>query len=201
MSDLPFREIEVKAVVDDLAARRRLVELSGGRLVFAGAMADRRYDTPHGELGDRDDVLRLRVYRPADACGTVRAEIAWKGPATSERGYKLRDELSARVTDPEAMHGILARLGYVVTRAIDRDIAQYEIGEATIRFEQYPLMDVLVEVEGTQAGIERAIIALGLPRVSFTNQSLDSFVARFETRTGMAASLAHAGAAGVESRG
>lgn len=72
---------------------------------------------------------------------------------------------------------------------IDREIAQYELGGATIRFERYPRMDVLVEVEGIPDAIEQAIAALGMLRGEFTAERLLSFVSRFERRTGVRSAL------------
>ena len=72
---------------------------------------------------------------------------------------------------------------------IDRDVVQYAFREATVRFERYPRMDALVEVEGQPDDIERAIRALGMPRNAFTADRLPAFVARFEARTGERAAL------------
>jgi hypothetical protein len=72
---------------------------------------------------------------------------------------------------------------------IDREIAQYELGSAMIRFETYPRMDVLVEVEGTPEAIEQAIEALGMARGEFTSERLPTFVSRFEKRTGVRAAI------------
>jgi hypothetical protein len=58
-----------------------------------------------------------------------------------------------------------------------------------VRFEHYPRLDDLVEVEGTPEQIERAIVALGLPREGFTDERLPDFVRRFEARTGQRAAL------------
>jgi predicted adenylyl cyclase CyaB len=181
-----MREVELKAVLDDWDARRRRVEAAGARLVFAGRLEDRRYDTPARELLARDVVLRLRVYRDGDR---ATAELGWKGATTYEGGYKVREELEADIGDAPALAGILERLGYVVTRAIDRVIAQYVLRETTIRFERYPRMDDLVEVEGAPDGIEHAIAALGIPRASFTSERLPRFVERFQARTGERAAL------------
>lgn len=182
-------EVELKSVVDDVARRRAAVERSGGRLVFAGQLLDRRYDTADHALAARDEVLRVRVYRSADE---TRAELDWKGPTRRESGYKLREELATHVSDPDELTAILDRLGYVVTIAIDRAITQYDLGGAMIRFEQYPRLDDLVEVEGTPEQIERAIAALGLPRDGFTTDRLPDFVRRFEARTGTRAALSQA---------
>ena len=181
-----MREVELKAVLDDWDARRRRLDAAGARLVFAGRLEDRRYDTAARELVARDVVLRLRVYRNGDR---TTAELGWKGATGYEGGYKVREELQAATDDALALAQILERLGYVVTRVIDRVIAQYELGDTIIRFERYPRMDDLVEVEGTPAGIERAIEALGIPRAHFTSERLPQFVQRFQARTGERAAL------------
>ena len=76
------------------------------------------------------------------------------------------------------------RLGLQVTRTIDREIAQFKLCGATVRFESYPRMDDLVEVEGTAEQIERAVAIIGLPRESFSADSLPEFMVRYEQRTG-----------------
>jgi hypothetical protein len=104
-------------------------------------------------------------------------------------GYKVREELGTPVADPDALATILGHVGFVVTRAIDREIAQYELDGTVVRFERYPRMDPLVEVEGAPEGIEHAIVVLGLPRGGFTSDRLPSFVRRFQERTGETAAL------------
>jgi hypothetical protein len=79
---------------------------------------------------------------------------------------------------------------------IDRAIWQYDLQGATVRFERYPRMDDLVEVEGDPATIERAISILGLPRDSFTTERLPDFARRFEARTGQSAALSDGELAG-----
>ena len=184
-----MREIEVKSVVDDLDARRRRIVEHGAALVFEGRLEDRRYDTPDQVLTARDEVLRVRTYwrdgRPDTA-------LEWKGPRLIENGYRVRDEQSVTSGSLETLELILMRLGYRVTKAIDRHIVQFELHGAVIRFERYPRMDDLVEVEGEPAAIERAIIALGMTREGFTGDSLASFTERYERRTGTSAALADA---------
>jgi predicted adenylyl cyclase CyaB len=189
-------EVELKSVVDDIERRRAAIEAAGATLVFAGRLEDRRYDTTDRSLMSRDHVLRMRVYRDSQA---TRAQLDWKGPTRYDDGYKLREELEARVTDADALVAILGQLGYVVTIAIDREIDQYELDGAMIRFERYPRMDTLVEVEGSPEQIERAIAALGLPRAGFTSERLPDFASRFEARTGTRAALSHAALAGDDS--
>jgi len=190
-------ETELKALVPELAVARRRVESRGGRMTFAGRLEDRRYDRSDLSLAALDHVLRLRVYR--DQAGEVaRASLDWKGPSSTSGTYKQREELNSDVAgDPAQLARILDRLGFTITMQIDREIWQYEIEGAVVRFERYPRMDDLVEVEGTPEAIERAITALGLERGSFTAERLPDFVRRFEARTGRAAALSDAELAGA----
>ena len=175
------REVELKSVVDDVDACRRRLEGAGARLTFEGRLEDRRYDDADGRLGDADQMLRVRSFGGADG---GRATLEWKGPTRYEDGYKVREEISVEAADASSVHTLLERLGYAVAVEIDRDVAQYVLDRATIRFERYPHMDVLVEVEGPPEAIERAIEALGIPRERFTADRLATFMARFEVRTG-----------------
>jgi predicted adenylyl cyclase CyaB len=182
-------EVELKSVVDDVERRRANVERAGATVVYAGRLEDRRWDTPDRALLAKDHVLRVRTYR-SDA--GVRAELNWKGPTRREGGYKLRDELETKVGDPDALGEILTALGYEVSIAIDREIVQYDLEGTMIRFERYPRMDDLVEVEGEPVDIERAIAALGLPRDGFNTDRLPDFVKRYEERTGARAQISDA---------
>jgi adenylate cyclase class IV len=185
-----MREVELKGVVDDLSARRRAVAESGGVLVFEGRLEDRRYDTGNDALTDRDEVLRTRTYRgPGD---DARTSLDWKGPRTIEHGYRVREEQSVGVDSLATLEIILDRLGFRITKAIDREIVQFELHGAVVRFERYPRMDDLVEVEGEPAAIERAIALLGMERRDFNGDSLAAFARRYEDRTGIAAALSDA---------
>jgi len=181
-----MREVELKAVVDDLSAARRLLEQAGAKLSFEGKLSDRRYDVESRELALRDEVLRVRRYQ---GMGSSKTYFDWKGPTETQDVYKIREELSTLVEDFEALDQMLVRLGFVVTMEIDREIAQYDVAGATIRFETYPRMDVLVEVEGQPDSIENAIEVLGVARGKFSSDRLTTFVGRFEQRTGVRAAI------------
>jgi adenylate cyclase class 2 len=181
-----MREVELKAVCDDLATRRKKIEQSGATLTFEGRLVDRRYDIESRELTDRDEVLRVRRYESAASTKTY---LDWKGSTETTGTYKIREEISTLVENASALEQLLARVGFVVTAEIDRQIAQYDLEGASIRFETYPRMDCLVEVEGEPDAIERAIEALGMARGEFTSDRLSNFVDRFEQRTGVRAAL------------
>ncbi|HTC24777.1 MAG TPA: hypothetical protein VK688_10455 [Gemmatimonadales bacterium] len=189
------QELELKAIVPDpIALRGRLVG-ANARSGFRGLMEDRRYDR-EGTLAARDEVLRTRRFLPAD--GPIEAELTWKGPTRrSADGYKLREELTSRVTPgSDAPGAILEALGYTVVQAIDRWVELFEVGGAVLRIEWYPRMDVLLEVEGAPEAIERAIRASGLPREAFSADMLVDFVRRYDARGARPAVLAVTGLAG-----
>jgi adenylate cyclase class IV len=160
-----MREVELKSVVDDIDRRRALVEQAGGKLEFDGRLVDRRYGDSAGRLMLIDHVLRRRVYETARG---REGHIDWKGPTQYEHGYKVREELSTRIGDADAAAEILENLGYSVILEIDRHIWQYSLGQATIRFERYPRMDDLVEVEGPPEAIENGISVIGLDRSGYS---------------------------------
>lgn len=188
----PTREVELKARVEDVDAAHRNIENAGALLVFDGSLHDRIYDTPDRALAADGVVLRLRSY--VSPLGET-AHLDWKGPTSQEDGFKVRSELTTGVTGPNELAAILRRIGFEIVSQIDRKIVQYEIQDAgghartVIRFEQYPRMDVLVEVEGHQAGIERAISGLGIPRAMFSADRLTNFVRAYEARTGQKAAI------------
>lgn len=189
-------ELELKAVVPDPAQLRRALAAAGAELEWSGLMMDRRYDR-HGELAARDEVLRTRAYQPIRTPGAIRrAEVTWKGPTgRSPEGYKLRREIELHLSGEGEPGEFLAALGYEIVHAIDRRIEQYALGDTMVRLERYPRMDGLVEVEGSPAGIERAIAATGIPRSAFLPDALTDFVTRYNaTHSGSAAvSLAELG--------
>jgi predicted adenylyl cyclase CyaB len=179
-------EVELKAVVGDIDAMQKRVESAGGELTFDGRLSDKRYDLPSRQLAQRDEVLRVRRYESRES---VQIQVDWKGPTDAAGEYKVREEISTIVQDFKGLTSILEKLGYEVTREIDRQIVQYRLEGATVRFETYPRMDVLLEVEGEPPVIEQAIAALGMLRGEFTTERLAAFVDRFEQRTGVRAAI------------
>lgn len=183
-----MREVELKGLLTsdaELAAARARLEDAGAELMYEGRLEDKRYDTTDRALALQDHVLRLRVYRSE----TVVTSLDFKGPTTYADGFKVREEHTVGADDPVALARILEAMGYVITREIDREIAQYRHAGAVIRFERYPRMDILVEVEGEPEAIERAILTLGMPREGFTTERLPDFVLKYESRTGERAAI------------
>ncbi len=183
----PADELEVKARVDDPEELRAALVRAGATLEFRGDMIDRRFDRA-GSLTQRDEVLRLREFRPADGTPAY-GVLGWKGPPSQRGTYRHRAEAEARVATPDSVVTILEQLGFAVSLRIDRRVEVYRLRQAVLRLEWYPEMDVLLEVEGDPPAIERAIAATGLARDRFLPESLPYFVSQYEARTGRAALL------------
>jgi adenylate cyclase class IV len=184
----PADELEVKARVEDPEGLRAALARAGAELQFRGDMIDRRFDRDR-TLARRDEVLRLRLYRPADGAPAY-GVLGWKGAHSKRGAYRHRAEAEARVADPDQAVTILERIGFSVSLRIDRRVEVYRLAGAVLRLEWYPAMDVLLEVEGEPGAIEQAIAATGLDRDGFLAESLPYFVARYEARTGRSALLA-----------
>jgi predicted adenylyl cyclase CyaB len=181
-----MREVELKGVVSDEASAVARLRSGGAVEVFDGQLIDRRYDTPDRRLFARDEVLRVRVAVRGDE---RRARLDLKGPASYPGGYKVREEIGTELDDAHVIEQVLATLGLVVTREIEREILTFHCRGAIVRFERFPRMDTLVEVEGAPETIEAAIVVLGIPRAGFTSERLAEFVRRYERRTGQRAAL------------
>ena len=188
-------ELELKAVVPDPAAARQALRAAGAERTFQGMLRDRRLDR-EGSLTAGDRVLRLREWAPAEGAG--HAVLGWKGPTSvSPGGYKEREEIECAVTDRTAALALFEALGFGVVQSIDRYVEVYRLSDGVARLEWYPRLDVLVEIEGPPAGIERLIAVTGLPRSACLPDPLAAFAARYEARTGLPAVLSEAGLKGA----
>lgn len=187
-------ELELKAVVPNPAAARQALRAAGAERTFQGMLRDRRLDRKGG-LTASDLVLRLREWTPSAGAG--QAVLGWKGPTSvSPGGYKQREEIECAVADGTAVLALLEALGYGVVQTIDRYVEVYRLADGMARLEWYPRLDVLVEIEGPPADIERLIAVTGLPRSACVPDPLAAFAARYEARTGRPAVLSEAGLKG-----
>jgi hypothetical protein len=110
----------------------------------------------------------------------------------SPEGYQRREEIQTHQGDGQGTLRLFAACGFSVVEAIDRLVEVYHIGGAVLRLEWYPRMDVLIEIEGPAAAIERVIPGLPLPRQALRPVLLRVFAAGFTARDGRPGLLAEA---------
>ncbi len=179
-------ELELKAVVPDPDAVRLRLNAAGAVAGFRGRLLDRRFDHDRALLA-RDEVLRIRRWEATD--GSAREELTWKGSTGEHQGYKAREEIECQLAGGAPADQLLTALGFAEVHRIDRHVELYRLGEASGRLEWYPVLDTLIEVEGTPEAIEQMIALTGIARSSFSSEPLDHFLAAYQARTGRSARL------------
>ena len=125
------------------------------------------------------EFAEVRAYQHGDDFRAIDWNVSARLGTPYIKTFTEERELTVREGAPA---GLLEALGFEVVHAIDRYIEVFEFADGHARLEWYPRMDVLIEVEGAPAGIERVIAATGLPRGSFTNEALDAFTGRYDAR-------------------
>ena len=107
------REIEVKFYVRGLISTEKLLQELGADQVQARTHEyNLRFDTPDGELTQRDHVLRLRKDSAA--------RVTYKGPGFTLDGVYHRKEIEFAVSDFDAAQTLLEALGYQVSMVYEK---------------------------------------------------------------------------------
>ena len=157
-------EREVKLEFASPAAARDAVRACG-----AAPKRNRRLqhdalvDTADGWLRDRRSVLRVRREEG-------RTVLTFKGPVQPS-AMKVREEIETEVSDGDALLELLGRLGFLVWFRYEKYREEFALGSLVIAIDETPI-GTYVEVEGDEAGIERATRALGRTPADFV---LDSY--------------------------
>jgi adenylate cyclase class 2 len=149
-------EIEVKFVVEDLAAVRQ-------RLVSLGATLDRprtyerniRFDTPWDGLRTQGKLLRLRQ----DAT----ARLTYKGmpETTYDSEARVREELEVEVSDFQMTLDLLQRVGFEPRQIYEKYRETFVYEGVEVVLDEMPFGD-FVELEGADEALKATAAALGL---------------------------------------
>jgi adenylate cyclase class 2 len=149
-------EVEVKFLVDDLAAVRDRLLAFGAR-IHKPRVYERnvRFDSPWDGLRTQGKLLRLRQ----DAI----ARLTFKGePQTAvESEARVREELEVEVGDFQTTQALLERVGFEPKQVYEKYRETFIFGRAEVVLDEMPFGD-FVELEGEEASIQAAAAALGL---------------------------------------
>lgn len=149
-------EIEVKFLVDDLAAVRDRLMVLGAR-IHKPRVYERnvRFDDPWDGLRRQGKLLRLRQ--------DMVARLTYKGePQTAvESEARVREELEVEVGDFQTTLTLLARVGFEPKQVYEKYRETFIFGRVEIVLDEMPFGD-FVELEGDDASIQAAVAALGL---------------------------------------
>jgi adenylate cyclase class 2 len=160
----PQRETEVKLRVRDLGSVREALRVLGARPVHERHFEDNvLFDDAAGTLRARGTVLRVRR--------TLRGGVlTFKGPREIRDGVKSREERETAVADPEALDGILRRLGYRPIFRYQKYRESWSHGGQSVELDETPIGS-FVEVEGDAAGIHAVAAALGYGPADYLTES------------------------------
>jgi adenylate cyclase class 2 len=143
------QELEVKFFVRDLRLlEQRLIRLQADLVQPRTHEINLRFDTPGGELAKGFQVLRLRQDNAA--------RLTYKGPARSEGGVRVRQEIEFVVSDFEAARALLEALGYQVAMVYEKYRSVYDIGLVHVTLDVLPYGD-FIEIEGPDPESIRAV--------------------------------------------
>jgi adenylate cyclase class 2 len=151
-----FIETEIKLLVPDLVAAEAGVRAAGAVLA-APRVFERnvRYDDAQGGISARHQVLRLRQ--------DTRVRFTYKEdlPVAEGGGAMSRFEAEVEVSDFEAMHEILRRLGYHPYMSYEKYRTTYTLDDCEIDLDELPF-GAFVEIEGSPDGIASVRERIGL---------------------------------------
>jgi len=163
------QETEIKLRVASARAARARVRRLGARLVKPRHFEDNTlYDDAAGTLRGQGCVLRLRRV---DGAGL----LTYKGPGSVALAVKSRREVETVVEDPDALHRILAAIGFLPRFRYQKYRAVYRHRQVEIVIDETPI-GVFLEIEGAPQAIHETAAALGFARRDYV---LESYVALF----------------------
>jgi adenylate cyclase class 2 len=134
------QELEVKYYITDLQALEDRLKELGARLAQAHVFeSNLRFDTPEGDLTRNYQVLRLRQ--------DTEARLTYKGPARTQDGVRVRQEIEFTASDFNAARALLEALGYTVSMMYEKYRTTYELDGVLVTLDEMPYGD-FAEIEG-----------------------------------------------------
>lgn len=143
-------EVELKVRADHDAIRPGLAAVDADPLDEV-SQVDSYYNHPCRDFADTDEALRLR--EESNDGESVR--ITYKGPLLEDES-KTRREVETVVEDPEAMTGILTKLGFEEVASVRKTRDRFAVEGFTVSLDTVEGLGEFVEVE-TKATDEAAI--------------------------------------------
>lgn len=150
-------EVEVKFLVSDLNAFRQTLLAAGASLARERVFEHNiRFDTADDQLLQRKQLLRLR----RDTAATLTFKGQPPGQTTDSEA-KVHEELEVTVSDFEETAQIIQRLGFKARQVYQKYRETFHFNEVEVVLDEMPFGD-FVELEGEEAAIKEAAVALGL---------------------------------------
>ncbi len=160
-------EIEVKCLIDDLAAmRQRLVALGATCTTPRTYEENLLFDTPDAQLRHQGCLLRLRRDRRNHK----------EPPAHHDLDFKIMHEYEVEVSDFAQMQTILEKLGFTPALRLEKYRETLTYQRVEIVLDEVPF-GTFMEIEGPRDAIRDIVTALGL---DFAARLVSSYAEIFE---------------------
>ncbi|MGQ4809728.1 hypothetical protein NKDENANG_03153 [Candidatus Entotheonellaceae bacterium PAL068K] len=155
VTSMGHEEIEVKFILEDIAAMRPRIVAMGARLTTPRTYESNvTFDTPDQHLKRHNRLLRLRCDQ--------RHVLTYKEPAaTAAPDFKVRREYEVEVSDFAHMHTILESLGFTPAMRYEKYRETFTYQHAEVLLDETPL-GAFLEIEGSQDTIRTIATQLGL---------------------------------------
>jgi adenylate cyclase class 2 len=156
-------EREIKLSFDNPAAARAAVLAAGATPLRAPRLQqDCLLDTAEQSLFKARSLLRVRSE-------DGRALLTFKGPVQPS-AMKLREEIEANADDPAVVLSILERIGFRVWFRYEKRREEFAFDEVIIAVDETPI-GTYVEIEGSEAGVRAAALALARGPADYVTES------------------------------
>jgi len=156
MSVVNNLEVEVKFLVDDLAAVHKQL-LDAGAEIIRPRVYERnvRFDTADNTLLKKEELLRLRQ--------DTAVILTFKGPSEFDlvSEAKVREEIEVQVNDFDRLAVILKRLGYDPQQVYEKYRETFRLDNLEIVLDEMPYGN-FIELEGNESDIKATASLLGL---------------------------------------
>ena len=170
-------EREIKLRFESANAAHAAVIAAGATLFKPRRLQqDALLDTPGGLMRDARSILRVR--REPDG-----GFLTFKGPVQPST-MKVREEIETAIGDAGAMLTILESLGFRVWFRYEKMREEFWFGDAIIAIDETPV-GTFVEVEGSEAGVLRAVEGLGRGPSDYVLASYRTLYIEHQTRAGL----------------
>jgi adenylate cyclase, class 2 len=164
-------EREIKLRIDSADSARASVLDAGGTLIRERRLqSDALLDDSAGTLRTTRCALRVRV----EPRGCF---LTFKGPPQPSL-MKLREELETSIGDAETVFAMFERLGYRVWFRYEKYREEFALDDVVVAIDETPV-GAFLEIEGTDAGIQRASTRLGREPRDYIVDSYRSLFVQF----------------------
>lgn len=139
-------EIEAKMKVADFEAVRTRLGALGAKLAGHVMETNSFFDTEDRSLLARDQGLRLRHAKDAEA-GTEKSTITFKGPRLHGT-MKNREERELSVGSPKDATALLESLGFARVLTFQKRRETWTYQDCEIELDELPYLGLYIEIEG-----------------------------------------------------